>query len=48
MPNNEEFVIVEKILSYPEVNIEENLQTFEIIKISHLSEPFWGKVVNIN
>tara|TARA_B100000035_G_scaffold315029_1_gene333542 strand:- start:2832 stop:2951 length:120 start_codon:yes stop_codon:yes gene_type:complete len=39
MPNNKEFVIIEK---------DQQNEEFEVIEKTYLSEPFWGKVVNKN
>jgi len=44
MPNNEEFVIVEKD-KYQDEDVNEE---FEFINKTYFSEPFWGKVVNKN
>jgi|TARA_A100001015_G_C14513164_1_gene527442 hypothetical protein len=39
MPNNDEFVMVEK---------DEQNEDFEFIEKTYFSEPFWGKIVNKN
>ena len=39
MPNNEEFVIIEK---------DQQNEEFEVIEKTYFSEPFWNKVVNKN